>query len=266
MKHGVILGVMAAMFALPLAATALPKPKCSVEVKGGADPENALVSFLGPISPERVETFIRAIDPKGATKLVINSSGGDGAAGLKFGRWVWEHKLDVEVQGLCVSACANYVFPAGQKKIICPGSLVLWHGSMEQKDVRALVNQYEGMLLRIYTGPSPVTEVERQFLEDKRLHFNSARELRELQGRLYDDLQVNEYITRLGQEPVDFGIDMWTVTPRVMQRFGILNVDAPEGYGTLAYMRKSPVGPFLLGGRYLTFDLDNQERVTRVVP
>src|SRR5205807_1858808 len=112
------------------------------------------VSFLGRITPERVETFLTQIDFAGVTKLIINSDGGNVASGLRLATWLRSNRLDVEVRGLCLSACANYIFPAGDRKVICPGSLVMWHGSMEQKDIRDLQMKYESLLLKAYGDPA----------------------------------------------------------------------------------------------------------------
>ena len=72
--------------------------------------------------------------------LEINSPGGDVIAGLELGNWVLDNNLDVRIGAICASSCANYVFPAGNKKILQEHSLLLWHGSSYQSDVDELVN------------------------------------------------------------------------------------------------------------------------------
>jgi ATP-dependent protease ClpP protease subunit len=63
------------------------------------------------------------------TVLHITSPGGDEIAGLAMGNWVWDKQLDVVVKNYCLSACANYVFVAGQKKILKRDSIIGWHGN-----------------------------------------------------------------------------------------------------------------------------------------
>ena len=219
------------------------------------------VSYSGQITPFLVENFVDNIKLDGATKLIVNSAGGDVAAGIKLGRWVKAHNLDVEVQGQCKSACANYVFFAGNRKIIAPRSIVLWHGSMEQKDIRELQRKYGDLLLKSHRQRSSLTEEEVRYLEKNREHYQSAVELRERQARFFDELQINEYITRLGQEPVQLENDWTAASPRVMARFGVRNVEAPADYASCAYMRQTTM-PW---DRASLFDLDRDNQVTCIV-
>jgi hypothetical protein len=195
------------------------------------------VSFIGKMSPDRVDNFITSTNLSGLTKLVITSDGGDVEAGLKLGRWVFDNHLDVEVLGLCLSACANYVFPAGRKKIIPRNSLVMWHGSAEQKNIREFVTKYVLTLQRVSEG-SATTDDDRTFLSDKRRQFLVAMKLREAQRSFFDAIQVNEYITRLGQEPIKYDDDSWAATVPAMQKFGITNVIAADDYGMPSYLAR----------------------------
>lgn len=65
--------------------------------------------------------------------MVISSGGGEINAGMKMGYWVFDNQIDVVVNGMCMSSCANYIFPAGHRKIINNGSIVAWHGSALQE-------------------------------------------------------------------------------------------------------------------------------------
>ena len=60
-------------------------------------------------------------------RLVITSPGGDGPEALRVGEAVRDRRIAVEVDRFCISACAIYVFPAGQNKTITPGSIVAYH-------------------------------------------------------------------------------------------------------------------------------------------
>jgi hypothetical protein len=46
------------------------------------------------------------------TRLVISSGGGDTVAGRHVGRWVRDMGLVIEVDVICFSSCADYIFPA----------------------------------------------------------------------------------------------------------------------------------------------------------
>jgi len=225
----------------------------------GSGEEARSVSYSGQITPFLVDNFIDKIKLDGATKLIVNSQGGDVAAGIKLGQWVKSRNLDVEVRGQCNSACANYVFFAGNRKIIAPRSIVLWHGDMEQKDIRELQRKYGQLLIKSHDHRGSLSEEESSYLESNRKAFESAVELRELQARFYDELQINEYITRLGQEPVQLEHDWTTASPRVMAKFGVLNVEAPDDYATCPYLYRATM-PW--GVKASVFDFDREGRVS----
>lgn len=71
------------------------------------------------------------------TRLVISSGGGDTAQGRHVGRWVRNMGIVVEVDTICFSSCADYVFPAGRARVIRANAFVGWHGNERQFDVLA---------------------------------------------------------------------------------------------------------------------------------
>ena len=66
------------------------------------------------------------------TRLVISSGGGDTVAGRHVGRWVRGMGLVVEVDVICFSSCADYIFPAGRARVIRADAFVGWHGNERQ--------------------------------------------------------------------------------------------------------------------------------------
>jgi len=229
--------------------------------------ENNSNLFVGAISHATVDKFI-ADHPKGAIKkLSIFSEGGELIASIRLGRWVKENNLDVEVNLLCMSGCANYVFPAGNKKTIGRNALVLWHGGAEQKDLRELQAKYERLISSNSSLDSSSSADEvRIFLAENKKKYLAIVEAREAQSKFFADIGVDEYITRLGQEPINYKIDAWTTTVRVMEKFGITNIEAAPDYGALQQMRKNPLTALLLRSEILTFDLDASGQVRRTEP
>lgn len=71
------------------------------------------------------------------TRLVISSGGGDTVAGRHVGRWVRDMGLVVEVDVICFSSCADYVFPAGRARVIRADAFVGWHGNERQFELLA---------------------------------------------------------------------------------------------------------------------------------
>lgn len=71
------------------------------------------------------------------TRMVISSGGGDTVEGRHVGRWVRDMALVVEVDVICFSSCADYVFPAGRARVIRNGAFVGWHGNERTFHVQA---------------------------------------------------------------------------------------------------------------------------------
>jgi hypothetical protein len=65
-------------------------------------------------------------------RLVISSGGGDTVQGRHVGRWVRDMAPVVEVDVICFSSCADYVFPAGRARVIRADAFVGWHGNERQ--------------------------------------------------------------------------------------------------------------------------------------
>lgn len=142
-------------------------------------------------------------------KIVVDSPGGDVHEAMKIGRLIHDHALDIKVVGICASSCASYLFPAARKKFIEPGARVVWHGNRHQKDFREdAICRGQGQLL---AG----MEREREF---------------------FRSIGADEYIARVGQEPVFHGD--FTISVQDMQLFGVTDVYAEPDYGSQAFCER----------------------------
>lgn len=103
------------------------------------------VYYLGEVSPESFVKLKNKVDSAifPPTKIIIGSGGGDAYAGLAIGYLIYEHQLDVEVLGLCASSCANYLFPAGRKKVLNKHAIVMYHGNSLQESFVNFIEELE---------------------------------------------------------------------------------------------------------------------------
>jgi len=92
--------------------------------------EGDAVVFRGRIDREAAREFLRLSEDPAVLRLVIRSQGGLVDAALDMAEAVHDRGLDVEVDGTCLSSCANYVFPAGRRKLLSGPAAVGWHGNM----------------------------------------------------------------------------------------------------------------------------------------
>lgn len=135
-----LLGWAGAAFANPA-----PQPRPPEIERARAEPAVVRVQgdtlyYTGNLSKASSAAFDAAVAGVGhgqLTRLVISSGGGDTVAGRHVGRWVRDRALVVEVDVICFSSCADYVFPAGRARVIRADAFVGWHGNERQFDVMA---------------------------------------------------------------------------------------------------------------------------------
>lgn len=218
---------------------------------------NATTLFTGPITNDSVNEFIKRNSSNAElTEVEIASQGGDGMAALRFANWIKDKGLDVRVRNACFSACANYIFLAGKNKIINKGSFVGWHGDADQKDLRELVSKCDAIEERKLRN-LPVSAAGEKFLDDKNKECASVRQVHLEQVKFYKMVGVDPIVGRLGQEPINYPSDGWTLTVKAMNYFGIRNVTAPENYAQVNYFRRYPLANFMNKGPILIFDIDD---------
>jgi hypothetical protein len=130
--------------AAPSAASRPPDNPPDIE-RARAEPAQVRVQgdtvyYTGNFSQASSAAFdaaVAGLAPGAVTRLVISSGGGDTVAGRHVGRWVHRMGLVVEVDVICFSSCADYVFPAGRARVIRRDAFVGWHGNERQFTVLA---------------------------------------------------------------------------------------------------------------------------------
>ena len=172
------------------------------------------------------------------TTLRVNSGGGVTDEGIKLGHWIFDHDVDVVVDQLCFSSCANYLFTAARNKTIMADSIVGWHGSEQQDEhiARGLGITVEELLGRQYDesaaewGETPSPEGRRSFVEqvlaERPAAVGEERAFLEKIGVSADALvygflpdQFQDYYNNAPPE-----IDGWTFSIEDMASFGMDNV------------------------------------------
>jgi hypothetical protein len=137
----------ACLMAAPMAAhaTEAPKPRPPEIERARAEPavvrvQGDTLTYTGNFSKASSAAFdaaVAGVRRGQITRLVISSGGGDTVEGRHVGRWVRDRALVVEVDVICFSSCADYVFPAGRARVIRADAFVGWHGNERQFDVIA---------------------------------------------------------------------------------------------------------------------------------
>ncbi|WP_126788409.1 hypothetical protein [Aliidiomarina sedimenti] len=113
-------------------------PRSSVAAEG-----NTLVvdGFINQNTISQIKQFTAQ---QRFTSLRVNSEDGEPLAALQLGNWIHRNDLDVTVDGVCLRACANYIFTAGNDKHLRPGSIVAWSGGALED---SWTQQYQNYLM-----------------------------------------------------------------------------------------------------------------------
>lgn len=91
----------------------------------------ATIRIEGPITAKTAQRFQEALAAQTISRVQLNSGGGDVEPAIDIASAIFTNGLDVEVVGDCLSSCANYLFPAGNHKIISGPGVVGWHGNIQ---------------------------------------------------------------------------------------------------------------------------------------
>lgn len=213
--------------------------------------------FSGKISKDSVAKFIETYESCPPSVISVTSSGGEVEAAMVFGEWIFKNRIDINVPFICMSSCANYVFPAAKNKTIGPKALVIWHGSALQKNFRDFIEKYERLEL---------ANEDTSYLEANAMDYRSLKRVVKAQKEFYERIGVEEAIDRLGQEPVDYEVAGWTTTINVMKKYGIQHVNAAVNYAEADYLRSLSNLNIMFKGKFMSFGLDSSGNLTPIIP
>ncbi|MGI9322019.1 MAG: hypothetical protein ACR2PJ_00415 [Pseudomonadales bacterium] len=203
--------------------------------------QDGKATYVGDISAAGfdalVATYAALPAQETITVLAIDSLGGEIYWGMKIGELVFANGWDVHVTGHCYSACANYVFPAGKRKVLLADSVVGWHGSARQQEALAeaagisLEEQFArelvpAMLEGFARGgmASPSRELLLPELAREFGRLNARRLMEEaFFQRIGVDAESAVYGLR-ADSPLPTGAGGWTYSIADMAKFGITNV------------------------------------------
>ncbi len=221
--------------------------------------EGSTIVFDGDIEDSTYRDFLVAVRGKEGqiTAIRINSPGGITDQGMLIGEWIFDHELDVIVEELCFSSCANYIFTAGKNKIIGKDAIVGWHGSEQQELFIAAGNgisreelygrKYDEM---IEQGDLPAGTTKKWFVE----HMMADRYGEADEPDFLEKIGVNLYLMVYGflpgqfdyyyNEQTEFG--GWTFSIEDMAKFGVDNVtyEGEGNYPSKRALENHPVAVF----------------------
>ncbi|MFN8672374.1 MAG: hypothetical protein U0457_09910 [Candidatus Sericytochromatia bacterium] len=163
--------------------------------------------------------------------LIVNSGGGDTTNGVKIGLDIFKRKLTVIVEGVAMSSAANYIFLAGQKKIIKMGA-VGFHGNTQSSNRKTDFDNLKKELQSKYK----ITD------EDFNQMKNKAFETEKLETNFNNEIGISQKFFDMPQEEVKclennlkFELDFFVPSNSTMEKFGIKNI---EGQSDINFAEK----------------------------
>jgi len=193
----------------------------AVPCVAAGDRPDGTVHYQGEISAEHNRQFFASLDGRPLQRLSITSSGGEVAAAIALGEWVFARSLDIEVPDHCLSSCANYVFPAGRRKLIRPGAIVAWHGNYRHLQETGLWRDEVATRMR-RDGEDEQTATRQVETQVDRLAG--------LEHGFFTRIGVDDRVCWIGKQPPYNVPDYYFLSTADMARFGVDRVQAPADY------------------------------------
>ena len=179
--------------------------------------------YSGEISKERNAVFLNQYKTQPPDKIIITSSGGEVAAAITLARWIYRYQIDVEIDQYCLSSCANYLFPAANRKIIQPGAIVAWHGNYHHLKKTGLWKSEINARMEKY---------KTDYRTAKMTIESQVDELVKMEHDFFNDIKVNQFICWVGKMPPYNVADFYFLSRQDMAHFGINKIVLNHDYAT----------------------------------
>ncbi len=197
---------------------------CSAQAKVKQDGD--IIYYQGQLNQadnQRVEELL-SYDTGLITRLVITSGGGNVDLGMDLAEIVRKNHLDVEVPKFCFSSCANYVFMAGDVKLLGKDAILGWHGDAasakwSDEDIRDMLKDTPEQ-----NNPEAFTQLRAEY--DQRVVTSHNREV-----ALYQAWGIDHKLLTMGHAPGlvqqarEHGYRGWTFTLSSLKLLGVKGLD-----------------------------------------
>jgi len=162
--------------------------------------------------------------------IVVRSGGGAAEASLPMGEAIQAHAATVVADVLCASSCADFILPAGKRRVVTQDTLLLYHGGVALEALNAAAPQVAAQAKR-----DPRVDYEHA-MEQDRLQLNEEIALQEsllaregISPSLFRWMDLINHMTAAEQAThCPPGSDIIAYPPEVLARFG-LTFDAYGG-------------------------------------
>lgn len=255
MKIIIALIVCATVFAVPAVAAPTAQQNAVVDVctdwfskrawDGPVEVQTIAggLCFNGAIAAgddKKLTDALTAFKPEEPFVVVLRSGGGDGAAGMAMGEALTGRPVTTVASQICGSACANFLLPAGRRKVVLKGTLLLFHGSVNMDHLNLMAEQTRTQITALAAqNPDLAKESEEQIgivVEQSRVQLagmvarqEALLEKQDISPSLFRWMDLFNHMTpveRAGHCPTT--PHMITYPPQLLAQFGY-KIDAYDG-------------------------------------
>jgi hypothetical protein len=186
------------------------------------------LALLGEISQNTANFLRDCLASRAYRSLHVDLRGGDVAAALDMAQALDDFDVEVVVDGLCFSACADYLLPAARKVRILPGSLVGIH------DRRLRHVDRNGRIVFEHLSPDVLSGQDAEVMARFRVTEEARRAFLRKHGRGEPFLDTYlRYLERRkrflwGKAASSFlcpYYDIWVLDKAQLRAFGIRDID-----------------------------------------
>jgi ATP-dependent protease ClpP protease subunit len=173
--------------------------------------DKGTIRFEGYIEESDIARFDEIMN-KDIDTLIVRSGGGDVLAAIPIAEKIQKKNMDIVVDGLCVSSCADYFFIAAKRKKVSPNSLVLLHGGITAKlehDSEKMIEEMAGLGAK---------------LEQVELYMKRWREGAKKEQEIYKNAGVDIALMEYTHIVTDRDYDYWAPPPETFKKLGVKDI------------------------------------------
>lgn len=172
--------------------------------------DNHTLRFEGSVEISDISSFQEHVSDDIKT-IILNCGGGNVLGAIPIAERIQRQHIDIIVDGICASSCANYFFIAANNKKVLEGSLVLFHGG-----ITPLLEQEGKIAEEMTKAGATKAQIESQ---TKDLHEGAIKE-RAIYKKAGVDMSLLEYSHRTTNGKYNF----WAPPLETLKQLGVRNV------------------------------------------
>lgn len=166
--------------------------------------------FEGSINIDDISNF-NELFTKDIETIVVTSGGGDVLAAIPIAEKMQRQHIDIVVNGICASSCANYFFIASKRKKVAQESLLLFHGG-----ITPMIENKGQMVEQMTSAGFPPEQIGS--------YLKSWQEGAEKERALYKKAGVDMALLEYSHRVTNGAYDFWAPPLATLKKLGVKDI------------------------------------------